>query len=133
MSTGAPPPNPSPGGRLGRGGILADVTTEKEPGAARPYALLVGGAVLTAAAVLAFLVLDPILAAFLASIGLTALGIAVMARDWDEHSTFEERELARARKRKEKWERNAGTRARDRARWEAHQAKQAEQAKKADQ
>jgi hypothetical protein len=109
------------------------VTTEKEPGAARPYALLVGGAVLTAAAVLAFLVLDPILAAFLASIGLTALGIAVMARDWDEHSTFEERELARARKRKEKWERNAGTRARDRARWEAHQAKQAEQAKKADQ
>jgi hypothetical protein len=51
-----------------------------------------------------------------------------MARDWDQHPTFEDREAARARRRKEKWERNADARARDRARWEAHQAKQAKKA-----
>jgi hypothetical protein len=48
-----------------------------------------------------------------------------VASDWDQHSTFEERELVRARKRKEKWERNAGAREKDRALWEAHQAKKA--------
>ena len=54
-----------------------------------------------------------------------AVVIAVVARDWDRHSTFEERELARARKRAEKWERGKDARDRDRARWEAHQARQA--------
>jgi len=49
--------------------------------------------------------------------------IAFVARDWDQHSTYEERELARSRKRAQKWERNADARARDRARWEAHQAR----------
>ena len=34
-------------------------------------------------------------------LGATAVVIAVVARDWDHHSTFEERELARARKRAE--------------------------------
>jgi hypothetical protein len=75
--------------------------------------------------VLAFVLLDPILAAFVVIVLVTGLVIAVLARDWDQHSTFEERELARSRKRAEKWERNKDVRARDRARWEAHQARQA--------
>jgi hypothetical protein len=84
-----------------------------------------GGAVWAAASVLAFLTFDPIIAAFLVILGGTAVVIAVAARDWDRHSTFEERELARARKRAEKWERGQAARDRDRARWEAHQARQA--------
>ena len=75
--------------------------------------------------VLAFLLLDPIVAAFLVILGGTAVVIVPVARDWDRHSTFEERELARARKRAEKWERGKAARDRDRARWEAHQARQA--------
>lgn len=98
---------------------------EDDGSAARPKGLLVGGAVLAAAGVAAFVLIDPILAAALAILGVTLLGIGAMARDWDQHSTFEDREMARARKRKEKWERNADARARDRARWEAHQARQA--------
>jgi hypothetical protein len=98
---------------------------EDDDAAGRPRGLLLGGAVVAASAVLAFVLIDPILAAFLAIIGVTLLGIGVTARDWDRHSTFEDRELARARKRKEKWERNADARERDRARWEAHQARQA--------
>jgi hypothetical protein len=61
-------------------------------------------------------------------LGLTVLGIAFAARDWDRHSTFEERELARAQRRKAKWEANQAARDRDRARWEAHQARQAKKA-----
>src|SRR4051812_50187673 len=57
--------------------------------------------------------------------GLTLVVVAFFARDWDQHSTFEEREMVRARKRKAKWERNKDKRARDRARWEAHQARRA--------
>jgi hypothetical protein len=76
-------------------------------------------------AVLAFVLLDPILAAFVTILLATAVVIAVLARDWDRHSTYEERELARARKRAEKWERGTEARARDRAKWEAHQARQA--------
>jgi hypothetical protein len=78
-----------------------------------------------AGSVLAFRNLDPILAAFLVILGASAVVVAVVAADWDRHSTFEERELARARKRAEKWDRTADVRARDRARWEAHQARQA--------
>jgi hypothetical protein len=105
------------------GGPDDGMPDEGAPG--RSTGLLIGGAVLTAAAVLAFVLVDPILAAFLGILGVTLLGIGAMARDWDEHSTFEDRELARARKRKEKWERSADARARDRARWEAHQARKA--------
>src|SRR5688572_24883021 len=106
---------------------MDDGTTDDEA-AGRPKGLLVAGAVLTVAGVLAFVLLDPILAAFLAITGVTMLGIGAMARDWDQHSTFEDREAARARKRTEKGERNADARARDRARWEAHQARQAKRA-----
>lgn len=75
-----------------------------------------------------FLLINWILALFIAILGLTLVVIGAVASDWDQHSTFEERELVRARKRKEKFERTADVRARDRARWEAHQEKQARKA-----
>ncbi len=92
----------------------------------RSWARIALGVIAWAAgSMLAFLALDPILAAFLVIFGGTAGALVALARNWDRHSTFEERELARARKRAEKWERNKDARARDRARWEAHQARQA--------
>jgi hypothetical protein len=87
--------------------------------------MMLGGALVAALAVLAFVLLDPILAAFVVILLVTAAVIAVLARDWDRHSTYEERELARAQKRAQKWERGKDARARDRAKWEAHQARQA--------
>ena len=75
--------------------------------------------------VLAFLFINWILALFVAIMGLTLVVVGAVAGNWDSHSTFEQRELARAEKRAVKWERNAGPRAKDRARWEAHQARQA--------
>jgi len=96
----------------------------------RSRALVVGSAAWVVGSGLAFLFLDVILAAFLAIMGLTLLVVAFLARDWERHSTFEERELARARKRAQKWERNKDARDRDRARWEAHQARQAAKARK---
>jgi hypothetical protein len=83
------------------------------------------GAAVAVVSVLAFVLLDPVLAAFVVILLVTGLGVAVLARDWDRHSTYEERELARARRRAEKWERGKDARARDRAKWEAHQARQA--------
>ncbi|MFP5373050.1 MAG: hypothetical protein ACLGI3_20225 [Actinomycetes bacterium] len=93
-------------------------------GARSWIAIALGAAVWAAGSVLAFLTLDPILAALLAIVAATAMSLAALARDWDRHSTFEERELARAKRRAEKWERNKDVRARDRARWEAYQARQ---------
>jgi uncharacterized membrane protein len=86
--------------------------------------LVLWGLLVVALSVLAFLVLDPVLAAFVVILLVTAMVVAVVARDWDQHSTYEERELARALKRAEKWERNTAARDRDRARWEAHKARQ---------
>ncbi|RBY80576.1 hypothetical protein DQ238_08315 [Geodermatophilus sp. TF02-6] len=71
--------------------------------------------------VAAFLLLDPILASFIAIVGLCLWVVALMASDWDRHSTFEQRELARARRRAAQREKTKEARARDRARWEAHQ------------
>ena len=85
--------------------------------------MVLWGALVAVVSVLAFVVLNPILAAFLVILLVTGAVMAVVARDWDQHSTFEEREAARARKRAEKWDRNQAARDRDRARWEAHQAK----------
>jgi hypothetical protein len=100
---------------------------EEERPRTRSSALLWAGTVVWAGGtVLAYARLDWVLATFIAIIGLTFVGMAFAARNWDQHSTYEEREAARARKRKEKWERGAAARARDRARWEAHQAKQAQ-------
>lgn len=101
-------------------------TDEGAPPRSRRWtAIAIGAAVWAAASVLAFAGLDPILAAFLVILGASALISAAFALDWDRHSTFEERELARSRKRAVKWERGKDARARDRARWEAHQARQA--------
>lgn len=83
------------------------------------------GALVAVLSVLAFLLLDPILAAFLVILLVTGAVIAYAARDWDQHSTYEQREHARAQKRAAKWARTKAARDRDRARWEAHQAKQA--------
>ena len=86
--------------------------------------LALGGVVAIIGSAVLFLLLDPVIAAFLAIMLITVLVIAVLASDWDRHSTFEERELERARRRKEKWERGAAARERDRVKWEAHQARQ---------
>jgi hypothetical protein len=81
------------------------------------------GVLVAAVSALAFVLLDPIVAAFLVTLLVTGAVIAYVARDWDKHPTFAEREQVRARKRSEKWDRNQAARDRDRARWEAHQAK----------
>ena len=84
------------------------------------------GVVVTVALVVwAFAVLDVIVALAVAIVLVTALGIGVAASGWDQHSTYEERELARARRRQEKWDRNEDARARDRRKWEAHHAREA--------
>lgn len=80
-------------------------------------------------AALAFLVLYWVIALFVAIVGATLLVVGALASNWDEHSTFEQRELVRAAKRKEKWERNAPAREKDRARWDAYQAKKAAEGK----
>ena len=90
--------------------------------------MLLWGALVAALSVLAFLLLDPILAAFVAILLVTGAVSAVVASNWDQHSTYEERELARSRRRAEKWERNKDVRERDRVRWEAHQERQSRKA-----
>jgi hypothetical protein len=76
---------------------------------------------------LAFLLFYWVIALGVTIMGAIAVAVAVTGSDWDSHSTFDERERERARKRKEKYERSAGKRAKDRAKWEAHQAKKAAQ------
>jgi hypothetical protein len=88
---------------------------------------VVGGAVWAAVTAAAFLLLHPIIAAFVTIVGAVVVVIAGMTRDWERHPSFEERELARARKRAEKWERTKDVRERDRQLWEAHHARKAEQ------
>jgi fatty acid desaturase len=85
---------------------------------------LVVWAVVTA---LLFWLIYWVLALFVSVVGLTAVIVLVMASDWDQHSTFEEREQIRARRRKEKFERSADARARDREIWEAHRARKGAQ------
>lgn len=87
---------------------------------------LLGLAVLLVGAYVAFRFLNPIIAAFLVIFAATVLVMAVVARDWDKHPNFEDREAARIARRHEKWARRQGARDKDRARWEAHQARQAE-------
>lgn len=87
---------------------------------------LVGGGIWAVLTVLVFLLLNPIIAAFITILAATVVVVAAFSADWDRHSTFEEREQARAEKRAVKWERNKDVRERDRARWEAHQARKAQ-------
>jgi len=82
--------------------------------------LLAVGAAL-AVSVLAFLTLSPVLAAAVLIGSLTLVAVGGLSAGWEEHPSFEERELARSRRRQEKWERTADARARDRARYEAYQ------------
>jgi hypothetical protein len=86
------------------------------------YAALAVALVLSA---VAFLTLSPVLAAAVLIGSLTIAAVLGLAADWDEHPNFEERERVRSRRRQEKWERTAGARAKDRARWEAYQSKKA--------
>ena len=92
--------------------------------APRSTGLLVAAGVAVVLAVVAFLVLDVIVAAFVGTVLLTAAVMAFLASDWDRHSTFEERGLERARRRKAKWEAGAEARERDRRRYEARRARQ---------
>jgi ABC-type protease/lipase transport system fused ATPase/permease subunit len=90
---------------------------------------LIGGSIWAVLTVLVFLLLNPILAAFITIVTATVVVVLGLAANWEDHSTFEQREAVRAVKRKEKWDRNKDVRERDRARWEAHQAQQARKAK----
>jgi hypothetical protein len=80
----------------------------------------------------AFLVLDLIVAAFACILGLTAVVMAFFSSDWVRSTTFEEREAERVRRRKARWDAGAAARERDRARWEAHQARRAAGSNQAD-
>jgi hypothetical protein len=71
---------------------------------------------------LAFWLLYWVVAGGIAVIGGIAVLVVLLSADWDQHSTFEQREAERARRRKLRYERNAGRRAKDRARYEAGRA-----------
>ncbi|MGY1601781.1 hypothetical protein [Geodermatophilus sp. SYSU D00815] len=86
---------------------------------------LLGGAVWAVLTGLAFWLLHPVLAACVGIFAATLVVVAAVSGDWENHSTFEQRELARARRRAAKRERTKEARARDRERWEAHQARKA--------
>ena len=112
---------------MARGGLADPHGDRRESGdtGGVTQRLIFGSAGVVLASIAAVVLLDPILAAAVVIVLLTVLAAAFAARDWDSHSTFEEREQARALRRKEKWERSRGARDRDRARWEAHQARKA--------
>jgi N-acetyl-gamma-glutamylphosphate reductase len=93
---------------------------------------VVAGAVWVLLSVLAFLV-DPVLGACVLIFGAIGVVVVQLASSWEEHPDFEARELARARKRKQKWDRDAGKREKDAARYAAHQARQAERSRSAQQ
>lgn len=98
----------------------------REPWSARRViATALGAAVTLALAVAAFTRFDLVIASAVAIVLVTTFGMIVAASGWDQHSTYEEREAARARRRQEKWDRNKAARERDRLKWEAHHARQA--------
>jgi hypothetical protein len=83
---------------------------------------LLAGALWVVLTVLAFVV-DPILGACVLVFGAIGVVVVQLGSTWDQHPDFEARELERARRRKIKWEKNAPARAKDAARYAAHQAK----------
>jgi hypothetical protein len=113
---------------VGTDDVAENMGTGESRNSGRPTGLLIWVVIWVGGSLLAFAVLDPILAAAAVIVGATALVMAHLARDWDDHSTFEEREQARAERRRAKWAANQAARDRDRARWEAHQARQAKKA-----
>ncbi len=86
---------------------------------------VIGAFVWIVASAAAFATLDPIMAAFVCILGLTAVVMAFVSSEWVRSTTFEEREAERVRRRKAKWDAGAAARERDRARWEARQARKA--------
>jgi len=88
---------------------------------------VVAGVVWVALTALAFTA-DPILGAVVLIFGAIGVVVVQLASTWDQHPDFEARELARARRRKAKWEKDAGKREKDAARYAAHQARKSEQA-----
>jgi hypothetical protein len=82
-----------------------------------------------ALSVLAFLTLSLVLAAAILIGSLTLVAVAATAAGWEEHPSYEDRERARSLRRKDKWERSAGARAKDRARYEAYQEAKARKAR----
>lgn len=110
-------------GPVRAGADTGPVTNEPQRGRWTPG--LIGGAfVAVALAVIAFVVLDVVVAVAAAVVLATGVVVAVLVSDWDQHSSYEERELERSRRRKDKWEQNKDARERDRRRWEEHQARQ---------
>jgi hypothetical protein len=103
-----------PAGRTAGEGILAGMSKRT----------VVAGIVWLVLSVLAFR-LDPILGACVLIFGGIAVVVVQLASTWSEHPDFEARELDRARRRKVKWEKNAGAREKDAARYAAHQARKA--------
>jgi F0F1-type ATP synthase epsilon subunit len=92
--------------------------------------LLRAGLIWLVVTALAFWLLYWVVAVGIAIMGAIAVAVAVLSADWDQHSTFEQREAERARRRKARYERNAGKRAKDRARYEAALAREAEKARR---
>ena len=92
---------------------------------------VVAGAVWVLLSVLAFLV-DPILGASVLIFGAIGVVVVQLASSWNEHPDFETRELARAQRRKAKWDKDAGKREKDAARYAAHRARQAAKTRDAD-
>jgi hypothetical protein len=83
---------------------------------------VVAGALWVVLSVLAFLV-DPVLGACVLVFGAIGVVVVQLSSTWSEHPDFEARELARARKRKVKWDKGAAAREKDAARYAAHQAR----------
>jgi len=132
-------PNVTPPAAVPRADTGAVANGNEEPRTSDPATsrnswtpILLGVGVLAVGAYLAFRFLNPIVAAFIVIVAATMLGMAVAARGWDQHPDYEARELARARKRAIRYERNQGARDKDRARWEAHLARQAKKAAQED-
>jgi DNA-binding helix-hairpin-helix protein with protein kinase domain len=92
--------------------------------------LLRAGLIWLVVSALAFWLLYWVVALGITIMGAIVVLVAVLSADWDQHSTFDQREAERARRRKQKYERNAGKRAKDRARYEAGLARQAEKARR---
>jgi hypothetical protein len=119
----------SPPENLTRRRILGGVSDLRSDGTAngrtRPMGPVIGAFGWIVASAAAFAALDPIVAAFVCILGLTGVVMAFVSSDWVRSTTFEEREAERVRRRKAKWDAGAAARERDRARWEARQARKA--------
>lgn len=72
------------------------------------------------ATALAFRLIYWVLAVCVAIMGLVLLAVLGAADDWENHSTFEQRELARAAKRRQRYARKESARAKDRAIWQRY-------------